>query len=198
MQGGANLGAVGGGQGGGHLRHCQAGDRVGPVGGHVAERDENEGTVLQAGMRQDQPVRCKGALVVSGKVAPLAVGGRVGQDSFTEGDQVKVQRAHPPAGFAVAAIPVFDAVQQIENLLWAKVGGEGCRDCGIHIIGTGPCREARRCIYKAGDERAERCGKVIAGAAQGDFGRMPVLRQVCPERDEQSLAAVRHLGYTFV
>ena len=37
------------------------------------------------------------------KPAPLRVGFRIGQDGASERDQIKIERAHPPALFALAA-----------------------------------------------------------------------------------------------
>lgn len=66
MRRGAHLCRVAGGQGGGHLGDRPTGNGVGPIGGHVAERDQDKGAVLQAGMGQDQPIGGKAALILHG------------------------------------------------------------------------------------------------------------------------------------
>lgn len=186
----ANLGAVGGGQGGRHLGDGQASDRVGPVGGHVTKWDKHKGAVLQAGVWQDQLVGGKVTLVVRRQVTPAAVGDGVGQDRLAKGDEIEVERSHPPAGFAAATKVLFNVMQQSENLFGAKSGGHGCGDGGVHIIGTGPCRKTRGRIYPAGGQGSEMCSQIGTSEAQGFVGCQSIMREVGAESDEQTLAGV--------
>lgn len=189
---GHNFGPVGGGKGGGHRGDGHSGGGVVPIGGDIAKRHKDESAVLQAGMWQDQAIRCQAALVIGGQVAPVAVGGRVGQQRLAIGDEVKVKRSHPPARFALAAIGGFDVVKKRKNLFRAKGGRQGGGNCGIHIIGTSPCWKAGCGIYPAGHKRAEMGAECITGETQGIGGRLPINREVRAEGDEQSLVAVCH------
>lgn len=122
----------------------------------------------------------------------MAMRGGVGQDRLPKGNEIKIEGAHPPAGFALTTMGMLNAVEKGQHLFRGSIRREGARDGGIHIIGTGPCGKAGGCIYPAGHEGAELGGEFVTSKAQGlNRGAIP-LRKVGTKGDEQSLAAVRH------
>lgn len=142
-------GNVIGGQGGQHLRHCQPQCGMQPIGGNFGQGNQHKGTILQPGMRQDQPVGGKPDLIISGQIAPPGLRACIGQQRAPYRQQINVQCPAAPACDTFPTESGLDGVQMRQYFVRRDFVTWRHHGCGIHIVRPRPGRETRRAIKPA-------------------------------------------------
>ncbi len=94
-----------------HLRYGPSCHRMRPFWRNIGQRHQHKGAILHPGVRQNQPVRRSQHLRLWGNRPPPGLFGGIGIDRITQGQQIKIQRPHPPPGGPLASEGRLDQMQ---------------------------------------------------------------------------------------
>ena len=99
---------------------------VAPVRGHIAQRDQHECAILQAGVRQDQFTWGNAALIRGWQRLPVGLRLDIGQHQVAKGQKIQVQGSAGPTGGSGAPKRSLYPMQLIQQCLcrgWRVIRG---------------------------------------------------------------------------